>query len=175
MKYENICELIDVKIFLEFTIIYYRKYRKSIKNGCSINMEMFKYYISHTINKKFYKKSLLMKFNSIYLKLIHHDRIINSRSIEVWKDNYNAYKAYIYQKNEFKFYTKIFVRDYLFHKDIFHIETSRFKHIFKKNDIDDELTNHFNFDFTFGDVNFIMVNRPPPPTFGTGVLYDFHR
>lgn len=65
MKYENLCELKNPEIFLGFYSYNVKKYNDSCKNGCGINVDAFKYYLSNTMHKNILNQKVSLIFDNI--------------------------------------------------------------------------------------------------------------
>lgn len=150
MEYENICELKNPKSFLHVLRYNVNCYNKNLKLGCGINIDAFKYYLCHTIHKNVLEKHVSKNFTNLYEKL-EKSCIINSYCRLEKSGIMDSY--WLFEKSIFYRLTYSFIRNYLFFKNIVHIETLIFKNLFKKYNVIDELTNYFTFDFTFEDMN----------------------
>ena len=161
MKYENACFLKKIKHYWGLKKHLNNKYRESVKNGCCENMDILKYYLSHSIHRYALEKSVLDLIESRYTELEKYDKLMDSVIESTFGESWGMFigpnfwpRSYNCYMSSFLTETKYFTHNYLFYKNIFYIDTTRFKELFKKYNTDGVLTDYFeqkcfNFDFTF--------------------------
>lgn len=163
MKYEKGCVLKKFTHSRELYSRYYEKYQKSVRNGCCENGDILKYYISHSIHLDSFKLYCLNHIELCYRELVFCDEFLDITSESavgvchgIYIGQNFGHSSYNRFMNRFIMGTNYFIQNYFLYKDIFYIDTSRFKHLFKKYNTDDVLTDHyeknyFYFDFTFDE------------------------